>query len=233
MLLLALIGGICGVAALASVFFAVAGHTGIAHSERSRLLAAALLASYPLTFLLVFFDLGMAAAAGAQLEGRRMRVGEALRTAHQRTGRIALWALLVLGVNFLLRLIGARLPDGLGVARWPLGLLWALATIFVVPLLALEDVSLRKALHSSRALLKRGWGEALTGLVVIGVLIVLMALPAFILLLVGIAATVLGSGGLIFIAVGAMGLVIAAALAGALRQVFAVKLYRFATDRAT
>lgn len=229
-LLLALAAGLCGVAALAAVLFAVAAHTGIGHSAHSRLLAAALLASYPLTFLIVFFDVAMAAAAGARLEGERMGIGEALHTAHQRTSRIALWALVALWVSLLLRVAGARLPDGLGIAAWPLDLLWVLVTVFVVPLLALEDVSVREALHRSRTLLKRGWGEALTGLVVIGALTILMVLPAFFLLLIGLAAAVLGSGGLILVAAGAAGLVATRALSGALQQVFAVELYRYAAD---
>lgn len=229
-LLLALICGLCGIAALAAVFFVVTSHSGIGHSEHSRLLAAALLASYPLTFLIVFLDVAMAAAAGARLEGGCMSVGEALRAAHQRASRVALWALLVLGVSFLLRLVGTRLPGGLGIATWPLDLLWVLATIFVIPLLTLKDASVREALQSSRTLLKRGWGEALTGLVVIVILTILLVLPALFFLLIGVAAAVLSGGGLIFVGAGVVFLVLARALAGAVQQVFAVTLYRYAVD---
>jgi hypothetical protein len=232
-LLLALLGGICGVAAVAAVFLVIASHSDFGQSGHSRLLAAALLALYPLTFFIVFFDVAIAAATGARLEGGRMSFGEALRTAHQRVARIALWALLVLGFSFLLRFIGTRLPGGLGLATWPLDLLWVLATIFVVPLLALKDASVREALQSSRTLLKRGWGEALTGLVAIGILTFLTALPALFLLLIGIAAAALSGGSLVFVAAGVVGLVVARALAGALQQVFAVELYRYALNSST
>ncbi len=229
MLFLALVVGPCGVAALAAVFFAATGHLAFRQGHAS-LATAALLALYPLTFLVVFFDVAMAAAAGASFDGARMGIGEALRTAHRRGDRVALWAVATVAASFLLRLAGADLPGHLGVATWPLDLLWALATIFVVPLLALEDTSLREALHGSPSLLRCGWGEGLTGIIVIGVWTILMILPASFFLLAGATAAVLSPGGegLVVAGVGLVVLVAARGLAGALQQVFAVALYRYA-----
>ncbi|HET9162470.1 MAG TPA: hypothetical protein VFN89_03360 [Solirubrobacterales bacterium] len=44
-----------------------------------------LIALYPLTFVGVFFNVALAAAAGAHFEGRRLTLGEALRAAYDRT----------------------------------------------------------------------------------------------------------------------------------------------------
>jgi hypothetical protein len=226
-----MIGGGCGVAVLAADFFAVTGHLDLRHSDHSHLITAALLALYPLTFLVVFLDIAMAAAAGASLEGARMGAREALRTAHRRGDRVALWAAVTVVVGVPLRLAGIELPGQLGIATWPFDLLWVLATIFVVPLLALEDASLREALRRSSSLLRQSWGESLTGLIVIGVWIILILLPASFLLFVGFASLVLApnGGGLIVVGVGLLGVIAARGLAGALQQVFAVALYRFAT----
>ena len=133
--------------------------------------------------------------------------------------------MVAVAAGFLLGLAGGPL----GLAVGPLDLLWVLATIFVVPILALEDVALREALHGSRSLLRRGWREGLTGVVAIGVLTTLMVLPFFALLLVGAASVVLtsSSGGLIVASVGLLGLVAARGVAGAIKQVFAVALYRY------
>jgi uncharacterized protein DUF6159 len=230
-LLLALISGLCGAAALAAILFAATDNLAFRHPDR-HLVVAALLVSYPLTFLVIFFDVSMAAAAGARLEGGRMGAGEALRIAHRRADRIALWAAVAVTASFLLRLASTGLPDQLGLAALPLDLLWALATIFVVPLLALEDANLREALHGSPSLLRRGWGEGLTGIVAIGVWTILMVLPAFFLFLAGAAAVVLssGSGGFLVAGAGLVVLVAARVLAGALLQVFAVALYRYAAS---
>ncbi len=234
-LLLALVVGPCGVAALAAVLFAATGHLAFHRSGYSGLAMAGLLASYPFAFLVVFFDVAMAVAADAKLEGRRIGVRDALRTAHRRGDRIALWAVVVVAASFLLRLAGTDLPDRLGIAAWPLNLLWVLATIFVVPLLALKDAGLREALRESRSLLRCGWGEGLTGLVVIGIWTILMVLPAFFLLLAGASAVVLspGGSGLVVAGVGLVVLVVVRGLTGALQQVFAVALYRYAAGAST
>lgn len=231
-LLLAMIGGCCGATALAAAFFAATGHLGFRQSDHPQLVTAALLALYPLTFLVVFLDIAMAAAANASLEGARMGAGEALRTAHRRGDRVALWAVITVVVSVLLRLAGAELPGQLAVAIWPFDLLWVLATIFVVPLLALEDAGLREALRESGSLLRRSWGENLTGLVVIGVWSILMLLPASFLLFVGFGSLVLApnGGGLIVVGVGLLGVMAARGLAGAFQQVFAVALYRYASS---
>jgi hypothetical protein len=231
-LALALIAGLCGLATLGAIFVVITGHRlGIHGAGGSRLVAAALLASYPLTFLVVFLHVAMAAAAGARLEGSRLGIGEALGAANQRAIAVALWALVVFGFGLLLRVIGALLPDGLDLAVWPLDFLWALATVFVVPLLALEDSGIRKALGDSRTLLQRGWGEALTGILAIGLLTLLLVLPAFLLLLGGIAVLLIApSGSFILIAAGLAGIVVIRSLTGALQQVFAVELYRFAAS---
>jgi hypothetical protein len=58
-----------------------------------------------------------------------------------------------------------------------------------------------------------------------------MALPAFLLLLVGLATILLASGGgFILAAMGVMGIVAVRSLTGALQQVFAVELYRYAAS---
>lgn len=79
--------------------------------------------------------------------------------------------------------------------------------------------------------MRQSWGEDLTGIVVIGVGTVLMVLPGFFLLLAGVASIVIlpGGGGLIVVGVGLLGLMAARGVAGALQQVFAVALYRYAS----
>lgn len=54
LLLLALVVGPCGVAALGAAFFAVTGHLALHHSGNVHLAIVGLIASYPFTFLVVF-----------------------------------------------------------------------------------------------------------------------------------------------------------------------------------
>ena len=186
-----------------------------------------------LTFISVFFNVAFAAAAQAHFNGTRISVGEALGEAWQRLGKIALWALLSAGVGFVLSEISARIPGAGRVVSWLLGTAWGVATIFAIPLLAIEDAGPVEALRGSGHLIKSGiggegdrrrWSGLEPGLV-------LVAMPAGIVLAAGAGASSRHpESGIPLIVIGACALVVVSALATATRQVFAVALFRYATD---
>jgi Family of unknown function (DUF6159) len=232
MIYLALLGTGCAIAGTAIVF-AAAGLFSHDPQSRAHIATAWLIALYPLTFVSVFFNVALAAAAGAHFEGRHLTLGEALRAAYDRIDRIALWALLTAGVGLLLAEIANRLPGGAKLAGWLMGAAWALATIFAIPLLALEDAGPIEALRGSAHLVKSRWGEGLTGTVGINAWTMIVTIPAAILIAIGASTVRAGrspAAGVAMIAVGAVALVAAVALASATRQVFAVALFRYATD---
>ena len=232
-LTLAILGAIAGSAAFAAaVILASSGRLGPSQIDHGHLVAGALLGFYPLAFLGVFFDVAMAAAAGASLDGGRMKIGEALRSAHHRVLGIALWAFVTALFAFLLRIAGFDSPGSSVIAVWSLALLWVVATIFIVPILALEDAGLGETVRVSRTLLGRSWRENLTGLAVIGLGASFIAIPSTFFLFVGAASAVLtpGGGALIVSAIGLLGLVLARVIGGSIRQVFAVALYRYAAS---
>jgi hypothetical protein len=95
---------------------------------------AALFAWYYANFFIgIFFNGALAACAGIRLSEGDPTVGDCLRIAGRRIGRIALWALIAATVgiflstmrqrgNWILRLLGASL-----------GLAWTLITYMIVP----------------------------------------------------------------------------------------------------
>lgn len=136
---LALLGTGCASVGVAIVLYAGGYFSGTDSS--SHFTVAWLIALYPLTFISVFFNVALASAAAASFDGRHLSLGEALRAAWDRIGRIAVWALLSAGVGLILSEIANRLPGGGKLVGWLMGAAWGLATIiFAVPLLALEDV---------------------------------------------------------------------------------------------
>jgi hypothetical protein len=230
MISLALMGAGFAIAGVAIVLYA-GGYFSGAHYSRSHFALVWLIALYPLTFISVFFNVALASAAGAHFDGRRLGLGEALRAAYDRIDRIALWALLSAGVGLLISEIANRLPGGGRLVGWLMGAAWGLATIFAVPLLALEDARPVEALRGSAHLVKSRWGEGLTGVVGIGAWTVIALIPVGVL--IGVGATVANSSpaaGIPIIALGLLVVVVIAALTTATRQVFAVALYRYATD---
>jgi hypothetical protein len=184
--------------------------------------------SWPMTFVATFLNVALAAAADARLDGRHLTVREALGVAVARLGPIAGWSLLATGVGILLQQLAERVPVGGRIASWLLGVAWGLVTFFAIPLLALEGCSPAGTVRRSSRLIRDRWGEGVGGSVLIGV----WATPLFAVAggLIGAGANAHGQTRVTVIAIG-LGIMFAAiALITAARQVFAVALYRYATD---
>jgi hypothetical protein len=212
-----------------AAFLYLSGSFHPATHSRGDIGLAGLIMIYPTTFIAVFFDVAMAAAANASFEGRSLTVGEALGEAWKRRWLIVKWALLATGVGILLEQIASRIPFAGRLATWLVGMAWALATIFVVPLLALEDRGPIEAAKESAGLIRRRWGEGITGLLGIGGWTLIVVIPALVIGAAGVAIRVHdpnAGAALIAIAVGILFLVFS--LSRATGQVFTVALYRYA-----
>jgi hypothetical protein len=228
MVSLALIGAGSGLAGGAAILYFSGYFSSPAHS-RGDLALVALIGLYPMTFLSVFFNVALAGAAAASFDGRPIGVREALGISWKRVGRIAQWSLLAAGVGLVLEQIASRIPGAGRLASWLLGAAWSLATIFAVPLLALEGAGPLETAKESVHLIKSKWGEGITGLAGIGIWTVFVTIPVAILFAVGLSVRhrdATAGAALIAIAIGAILLV--SALSLATRQVFSVALYRYA-----
>jgi uncharacterized protein DUF6159 len=208
-----------------ALFWAAGWRGGSDHTDR--LVWVSAVAAWPLTFVGTFFNVALAAAAAAALQGERMSLGRALGVSVRRLGQIALWSLLAAGVGVALREIAERVPFGARVATWIVGAAWGLVTFFAVPILALEGCTATACVTRSTRLIKRRWGEGVGGTVLITAWAVVVAVPAGMLMGVGLAVD--GVARIVLIVFGALVLLTATALSGAVRQVFAVALYRYAT----
>ena len=228
MIALALMGAAFACVAMLAVFsfggyFDHPGQTG-------RLVVVGLIAIYPTTFASVFFNVALASAAAASLDGRRLSLREALDASMQRLGKIAVWSLIAAGIGALLNQIASRVPLGGKVVAWLVGAAWSLATIFVVPILALEDVSPLASIKRSAALFRERWGESVAGRLTIDAWTVVIALPAGALL--GAGLTIVDTSpaaGATMLTLGFIALVAMFAVGSALNQVFSVALYRYTT----
>jgi len=237
MIVLALIGTVCGLAGTALMLDVSGVFSG--HNSRGQFAGTALLFLYPLTFVSVFFNVALTAAAAAGLEGRQIGIAAALGESWKRVGRIAGWALLATIVGILLEQIVSRIPGAGRVVSWLMGAAWALCTIFAVPLLVVEEAGPLDAARGSVRLIRSKWGEGLTGLVSISAWTVVVMLPVGILFGIGLSLTAQetvsqGSGaGIVLIALSAVAFVVVGAFANATRQVFNLALYRYATGLET
>jgi hypothetical protein len=204
----------------------------VGHHSRSRFLLDAAVCAYPLTFIGTYFNVAFYALAAATIDGRPMTTGEALRHARSRVLAVALWSLVATAVGIVLRALEQLPAGGLAgrIAGWIGSIAWSLASFFVVPVLALEDVGVRGALRRSVSTIRSHWGESVTGATVIG------AAGGFVFFAVfGIGALGVGLGrsgfepGYALTAVAAVALAALIVVQAAVGQVFRLAVFRHAS----
>lgn len=195
----------------------------------------ALVALYLATYVTIYMGVGLAAATAQVMEGNDATLRTGLAVARQHRGSIAKWALVQATVGLIINALQQLAESENGIARI-IGLIftalvsvaWTLASFFVIPLIAFEDLTPKAALNRSVAIIKERWGEGVVGSASIGAAVALVGfLPAIGLVVLGVV--VAGPGGIALIAIGVILFLIAAVISNTLNQVFRVALYRFAT----
>jgi len=121
-----------------------------------------LVGMYSVTFVGIFFSVALAGAAGKVIDGDRPSLADGVDVAWSRLGAIAGWAGYAMFVAFLLQFL-----ESIKGLRW-LGkvaeIAWSFATIFVVPLIALEGLDPGSARGRSFQLAKENWRAESGGL---------------------------------------------------------------------
>lgn len=232
LLALAVAAAACGIAGLAAILV-LSGSFDDGRLHGGSLVLFALIFAYPLTFVGAFLNTAIAAAASAALEGRHLSLGEALAVPVRRIGQVALWALIAAVVGFVLEQLSSRLPLGGSIAARLVGVGWSLASLFAIPILALEDCTAPEALRRSARTFKERWGEGIGGSVIIGAWSVLAVLAVIVVFGAAIVATSnVAAVRDVVIGVAVLALVAIGALQAVVRQTFSVALYRYATSGA-
>jgi uncharacterized protein DUF6159 len=182
--------------------------------------------TYVVTYAIaIFFQAAVVAGATERMRGGDPTVGSALAAAGRRAGPILIWAVVAATVGMLLRVIEQRLGFvGRIVARLA-GAAWSLATFFVVPVLVLEDRSVRDSFTRSVGVFKRTWGETVVGGVSLGMAamcawVTLVAIVGMLAYIIGVAAVAVFVAGAIFLMI----------FFSALQGVYVASLYRYATE---
>jgi hypothetical protein len=191
---------------------------------------------YLATFVGTYFAVGLAATADAIFHGRDASFSDGMSVARGHTGAIAGWAALsaIVGVLF------ALLRQGGGIAEAIIGTLgaaaWSLITFLAVPVIAIEGLGPVATLKRSASLFKERWAGQVTGNIAIGGIVFLVGvLPALLLIALGVFLWISDDGGAGLAAgaaitvVGIAALIVSMLIVQAMRGVFGVALYRFAS----
>lgn len=229
------VGSIAAVVAFSIVALPGAGVWAITDSGWTAL-PFAVVALYAATFVTIFTGVGLAAASAQVMDGRDATLRTGLAVARTHTGAIAKWALVQTTAGLIINVLQQMAESENGIVRL-VGLIattlisvaWALASFFVIPLIAFEGVSPGEALKRSTALIRERWGEGVAGSASIGIIAFLLGvLPAIVVGVIGVQVG--GPAGIALIAIAVVVLIVTAIVANTLTQVFRVALYRFATD---
>ena len=180
-----------------------------------------------LALVQTYFLAALVAGADERLRGGRSTVRGALDVANSRLHRLVPWAVVSATVSIVLRAIEERFGIVGRLVAGLVGMAWNLVTFLTVPILVIEDLAIGAAFTRSKDLFKQTWGENVVGQAGLGVLGVLVALPAVALIAGGAA---LGTAGLVVLgAIGIVWLVVSATVMAALNGIYRTALYRFAT----
>ena len=139
---------------------------------------------------------------------------------------IMLWAVVASTVGLIIRIIEDR-SEVLGkILASLLGVAWAVTTYLMVPVLVFEDDGVFGSIKRSSQLLRKTWGEQLSGNVGFGLPFLALSVP-------GILMFMLGRQQPVMLAVALLYFLLPGAFMSAVRGIFAVALYRYATNGET
>ena len=110
-------------------------------------------------------------------------IQKGLRFGVSRLGAIFLWSLFAATIGFALKLLQENLGWLGRIITGLIGIVWSIATFFVVPIIAYENLNPFQAVKRSTQLMKEKWGESLGSTFSFGLLrllaFVIICLPLF------------------------------------------------------
>ena len=177
-----------------------------------------------LAFVTIYFNAAVIGTAMKRLRGEDAKIADGLALAKQHVGQIFVWAIVTATVGMVLRTLQDRAGLLGRILIGLIGVAWNVLTFFVVPVLLYEPVGVGDAIKRSASIFKERWGEQFIGNATIGLAIFLISIPVVVVgALVAAALPVVGIP-LLVLAIGAL-MAVGAACSG----VFNAALYRYAT----
>jgi hypothetical protein len=174
-------------------------------------------------FVIIFFSCALAACAQIRFSGGEPTLGAGMSQASAKLLDIMLWALVASTVGLIIRIIEDRSESVGKIFSSLVGAAWAIVTYLMVPVIVFEQENVFGAIKRSSQLLRKTWGEQLSGNIGFGLPFLALSIPG--ILLVFAARTqplLLGVALLYFLMLGAF--------MSAVKGIFAVALYRYATQ---
>ena len=149
---------------------------------------AALFAIYVVVYAIaIFFNAAVIEMATIRFNGGDPVIKDGLKKSWSKLGRIVQWAVVAATVGLIFRILRDQAKDNF-LAQLLLGLMegaWNIVTYFAVPMAVYRDVGPLDAIKGSTGLVKRTFGESLTGIITTGLVFFLLGLLGLIPFFIG------------------------------------------------
>ena len=130
-------------------------------------------------FVIVFFNMALIHCCSLYYKGEEVTIRKGIDFSMSRIGKIFLWAVLAGSVGAILKIIQEN-AGWLGkIITGLIGVVWSIATFFVVPVIAYENLGPIDALKESAKMMKQKWGEGLGAGFSFGIINLIGTLMAF------------------------------------------------------
>ncbi len=136
-------------------------------------------------FIVVFFNMALIHCTHLYFKGEKADIKTGIQYSLSRIGTIFSWALFAATVGTILKAIQENVGFLGKIITGLIGVAWNIATFFVIPVMAYENVNPFSAFKRSSALMKQKWGESISASFSFGLVqfigIIIVGLPLFFL----------------------------------------------------
>lgn len=201
------------------------GHDGADSPACYALLAAWLFVS---TSISTYFNTALFFAAAQALRGREPDVSKALADARRRIPTILAWSALSTTIALIVDVVDRRIP----IVSLIMNISWSCLSYLMLPVMVFEDAGIREGMRRSKRLFRATWAEQVVGTLRLGVIGVLLAIPALFVVLVGLG---MGSTPVVVatLIAGVLWIMLCVLVLTCLSNVFRVAVYLYATTGTT
>jgi len=110
-------------------------------------------------FVVVFFNMALVHCTHLYFKGEEVSVEAGIRFSMSRIGAIFAWSMFAATVGMILRLLSENLGAIGKIIIGLIGIVWSVATFFVVPVIAYENLGPIDAFKRSADMMRQKWGE--------------------------------------------------------------------------
>jgi hypothetical protein len=171
-------------------------------------------------FVIVFFNMALVHCTSLYFKGEEVTVQKGIDFSVSRIGSILGWAVFAGIVGGILKIIQENVGSLGKIITGLIGVVWSIATFFVVPIIAYENLGPIAAFKRSALLMKKKWGESIGagfsfGLIQLGA-VAIIAVVAFALSAINI---------ILAIAVGVLLLLLVSVIMSTVKMIFISAIY--------